>query len=302
MTEYYIAPKTSFDATADAIRAKIGSQTSIEWTEDGFADAIEEIQSNGYTLEQICTVGFPAISGDIVFTGTYIRPNLFKANTGITSFTGNNVTSVIGDIFGTGAETRTFQDCTNLESVTLPLITDFYHADYMFNNCTKLKTVNTNFKNFTRLGTGVFRNCPALEVSVMVFPKINTNVYSEFITENPYLEAFDFEKSGNNHGNAIAANAFKNDSNLSVVVIRQTGRVFSLSNISAFTGTPFASGGTGGILYVPNDLITSYQSATNWSTILGYANNQIKSIESTHTDPDAPIDLTLYYADSTLIE
>lgn len=40
MAEYYIAPKSSFDATADAIRAKTGSQATIEWTEDGFADAI----------------------------------------------------------------------------------------------------------------------------------------------------------------------------------------------------------------------------------------------------------------------
>ena len=43
MAEYYIAPKTSFDATADAIREKTGSQATIEWTQDGFADAIEEI-------------------------------------------------------------------------------------------------------------------------------------------------------------------------------------------------------------------------------------------------------------------
>lgn len=32
-----------------------------------------------------------------------------------------------------------------------------------------------------------------------------------------------------------------------------------------------------------------------------YTNNQIKSIESTHTDPNAPIDFTLYYADGTPI-
>lgn len=55
--------------------------------------------------------------------------------------------------------------------------------------------------------------------------------------------------------------------------------VISLTSTNAFTGTPFASGGAGGTLWVPNDLISSYQAATNWSTILGYANNQIKAIE-----------------------
>lgn len=47
MAEYYIASKSSFDATADAIREKTGSQATIEWTQDGFADAIAAIPSGG---------------------------------------------------------------------------------------------------------------------------------------------------------------------------------------------------------------------------------------------------------------
>ena len=47
MAEYYIAPKSSFDATADAIREKTGSQATIEWTQDGFADAIADISTGG---------------------------------------------------------------------------------------------------------------------------------------------------------------------------------------------------------------------------------------------------------------
>ena len=67
----------------------------------------------------------------------------------------------------------------------------------------------------------------------------------------------------------------------------------SLSNVNAFTGA-FASGGTGGTLYVPQALIASYQSATNWSTILGYANNQILPIEGSIYETQ--------YADGTPIE
>ena len=89
-------------------------------------------------------------------------------------------------------------------------------------------------------------------------------------------------------------------SKLKILVIRST-TARGLSATNNFNNTPFASGGTGGTLYVPNNLISTYQGASNWSTILGYANNSIKSIESTHTDPTAPIDLTLYYADGTLI-
>ena len=98
----------------------------------------------------------------------------------------------------------------------------------------------------------------------------------------------------------IGANyTFRNATSLKYLVLRKTSVV--PTNTNSYTGTPFPSDGTGGTLYVPASLIASYQAAANWSTILGYANNQIKSIESTHTDPDAPIDLTLYYGDGTPI-
>lgn len=58
MAEYYIAPKSSFDATADAIREKTGSQATIEWTEDGFADAIAAIPSGG-KMRLIRTITVP---------------------------------------------------------------------------------------------------------------------------------------------------------------------------------------------------------------------------------------------------
>ena len=52
-----------------------------------------------------------------------------------------------------------------------------------------------------------------------------------------------------------------------------------LVNINAFTNTPFASGKAGGTLYVPSALVSEYQAATNWSTILGYSTNSIAAIE-----------------------
>lgn len=89
-------------------------------------------------------------------------------------------------------------------------------------------------------------------------------------------------------------------SNLKTLVLRGS-EVWRMSNVNTFNGTPFASGGTGGTLYVPEDLLSSYQSTGNWATILGYANNQIKSIESTHTDPNAVLDLTTHYIDGSSI-
>lgn len=71
MAEYYIAPKSSFDATADAIREKTGSQAAIEWTEDGFADAISAIGGS-----------FPRLidHADITFTTTATNANRVTVN------------------------------------------------------------------------------------------------------------------------------------------------------------------------------------------------------------------------------
>lgn len=101
---------------------------------------------------------------------------------------------------------------------------------------------------------------------------------------------------------------FAENASFATLILRKTS-IPVLSNTNAFNNTQFKSDGTGGTIYIPKVLYDhlgdgtslDYKAATNWSTILGYANNQIKSIESTHTDPNAPIDLTLYYADGTLI-
>ena len=86
---------------------------------------------------------------------------------------------------------------------------------------------------------------------------------------------------------------FSGASKMLTLIIRKAS-IVSIANINSFNGTPFASGKTGGTLYVPSALISSYQSATNWSTILGYANNQILPIEGSIYETQ--------YADGTPIE
>lgn len=100
----------------------------------------------------------------------------------------------------------------------------------------------------------------------------NTGVY--FLASCENLELADI-----GHVTNIAANGFNGDTKLTTLIIRREDDVASLSNINAFSNTPFASGKAGGTLYVPSALISNYQSASNWSTILGYATNQIKAIE-----------------------
>jgi len=87
---------------------------------------------------------------------------------------------------------------------------------------------------------------------------------------------------------------FSDSVKMSVLIIRDTNNILTLvNNTNVFNNTPFASGKSGGTLYVPQSLISSYQSATTWSTILGYENNQILPIEGSQYEN--------YYADGTAI-
>lgn len=148
-----------------------------------------------------------------------------------------------------------------------------------------------------KIGASGAHSCTNLVYAI--FPKLKM-MYSTVFKGCTNLLAADIGGEAGTGEGFARGDAFNGDTKLNIVVLRANS-VYPLSLISNFTGTPFASGKAGGTLYVPASLISSYESATNWSTILGYPNNQIKSIESTHTDPNAPIDLTLYYADGTPI-
>jgi len=69
---------------------------------------------------------------------------------------------------------------------------------------------------------------------------------------------------------SIAMNAFES-SKLETLILREN-YVCSLQNINAFSNTPIANGT--GYIYVPDDLVDAYKTATNWAT---YA-SQIKPI------------------------
>ena len=146
---------------------------------------------------------------------------------------------------------NSFENCTNLETASFPSLTDVYYnytqnGNYMFNSCTKLTSVNVRKVN--RVAQYMFRSC-------------NTLSHLEF-------EQITY----------VSQNGFSMAPALAVLIIRSTS-VPTLQNINAFNDTPFASNKAGGTLYVPNDLKSSYQSASNWSTILGYPNNSIVAIE-----------------------
>lgn len=163
-----------------------------------------------------------------------------------------------------------FYACVNLISVDCPNVTKLI-SGYAFSGCTKLKSINLhNVQQISSGGQYAFRDCKSLvNAALPLLNDVNSNTFSGCSA----LQKVDVK------GAYIRNVAFQNCTVFDTLILRHTS-VSSLANINAFNGTPFASGGSGGTLYVPQSLLASaYPNATNWSTILGYANNQILPIE-----------------------
>jgi len=110
---------------------------------------------------------------------------------------------------------------------------------------------------------------PNLEALVITS---EVRVGTSTVRNNPKLKAVDVPAV------MFGGSCFASDTVLDTLILRRDS-LTALPNTAAFNNTPFASGGAGGTLYVPSALISSYQSATNWSTILGYSTNSIQAIE-----------------------
>lgn len=135
-------------------------------------------------------------------------------------------------------------------------------------------------KNLTYIQSGYAFASAALVTAV--FPAIQKISNAGFFFSGASrLTAVDFGPSFSTESQGLRSNTFSGASAMNVLILRKNSLV-PLDSIKAFNNTPFASGKAGGTLYVPSALISSYQSATNWSTILGYANNQILPIEGSN--------------------
>lgn len=240
------------------------------------------IRTKGGTSAQLAfPAGFVSAINDISGGGGFSFDDVctLAAPFGDVTFT---LSSMTGDCKGR----------TGLTSVTAPNLSSF--GDNKFQNCSSLTSVIADESTF--IGASTFSGT---KIVYSVYPKC-VSLYTSSYQNDTSLLAADYGGTPTSSQGFLRQNAFLNCSKFGILVLRANA-VWPLSNINNFNGSKFASGKAGGTLYVPNAMISSYQSATNWSTILGYTNNQIKSIESTHTDPDAPIDLTLYYADGRTI-
>lgn len=182
---------------------------------------------------------------EITTNAESVRNNAFMGCASLTNVNLPKVTSI---------GTQAFQGCQKLTDVDSPQATSI--GGTAFESCYVL--TNVNLPKVTSMGIQAFSYCKALTtINLPLVTTISTSVfhYCEKLTSVILPKA-----------TSIGTTAFKHCKNLTTLVLgSQT--LCTLSKTSAFDNTPFASGGTGGVAYVPQNLIADYEIATNWSSL-----------------------------------
>lgn len=182
-----------------------------------------------------------------------------NTKTGQSDTTLTDAMQTLVDGYGQGGGTDLADFCAN----TMTTLDDDSITSLM-EYCARRRTNITKvfLSNCTRIDDFAFYNCTG--ILTIVLPSINYLKYDS-LANISHVTAVDLGPSFS----AIARTTFNNDAALKTLVLRSPN-VVTLDNVNAFQATPFASGGSGGTIYVPGALIDSYKAATNWITIDGY--------------------------------
>lgn len=258
----------------------------------------------GVTYDDIATAG---ITGNIVLSVSSIAGYAFVNHKGITSLRAPNVTSVGAYAFyGTGLTgaldlslcasigNYAFYQCTNLTSLSIPNVTTV--GTNAFQYCNKITDLDA--PNLTTLGQYAFsgNNTYKMAFKSINLPKCtaipaSTLGYCKNVTELVLPECKSVGNSSLTNWNnlafvdlpkctSIANYGLRNNGKLETLILRSE-TMCTLSNY-ALNGTKIFNGT--GYVYVPNALVASYQTATNWKTIYGKNANAFRALEDYTVD------------------
>ena len=178
-------------------------------------------------------------SGASNMSNMFSNSNVLPGTLDLSELDTSNVTNMAG----------MFSGCSKLESVIFGTYDTQKNTNiqYMFQNCYKLINVDWGGINTSNVTTanGVFYNCREL-TSIDI-----SNIDSSNFTMDALF--------------------FQGCTNLTKVIINRQD-IFKMTATSFFANTPIASGT--GYVYVPDNMVETYKSATNWSDY----SSQIKPI------------------------
>lgn len=150
-----------------------------------------------------------------------------------------------------------FYNCKLLKSVNLPKVTSIGHNGF---NSTGLESIS--LPSCTTLGSSSFFATQQLVLAIL--PLVTS--ISGFCFNHSSVQKIDTSSL-----TSIKNSAFYNTKQLDTLILRNSS-VCALENVNAFQDTKIAAGT--GHIYVPDNLVDSYKTATNWVTFA----NQIKPI------------------------
>lgn len=186
-------------------------------------------------------------------------------------YTNDRITKV--GLYGLGG-------CENLTSINLPNVVTV--GDSGFYNCKLLKSVN--LPKLTSLGNNGFNSTGLESINLPLCNKIGSSSFSyakQLVSVILPLAAsipgfcFDYssvQKIDTSSVTSIAAYALRDAQQLDTLILRNSSVCTLANSTNTFTNTKIAAGT--GYIYVPDNLVDSYKTATNWVTFA----NQIKPI------------------------
>ena len=204
------------------------------------------------------------------------------------SCSGISLTSLPSEVTTIG--NYAFQYCYGLQITTLPS-TLTYFGNYAFHCCDGITSIScdgviTTLAQYAFVGN----SSHPMQLTSVSFPYMTngttalSTVFGHTTAANA-CQLLEFCDIGST--TSIAASAFANCYSLETLVLRKTGSVCSLANVSAFTNTPMSGyNGLTGTVYVPSALISSYKAATNWSTLYNNGTVDFEAIEGSDYELD----------------
>lgn len=257
----YKVDSESLTAVANAIRAKTGNDEPLEFPTE-FVSEIGSISGGGG-------------DEDALIDGT------------ITNYTNDRITSLGSRIFDTHQ---------SLVSISLPNLVIANKFEGVIRYCPNVEEVYVpKLQTIANSANNAFRNNPKLRA--IALPALNGVIGQVTFYGCTALTAVDLGESVTQAAHAQAYYGTQ----LTTLILRVKTRIASIVHANGLQGTPFASGGAGGTIYIPKALYDhlgdgtslDYKAATNWSTINGYGTITWAKIEGSYYET--------HYADGTVI-
>ena len=243
---------------------------------DGYSNVTVNTQGSGqWTTEGLVDGSEPSGVVDLG-SATFVKSYAFYQNTAITEVISNN-TEVVRNC--------AFSGCTSLTAIKFLKVTSFNQS--AFDGCTSLYSVHAPLLETVGHGALAGNVCQTIFLPSL----IQTQGYS--FTNTKQLETAIFPMVTTLGANN--KNTFKGASKLTVLVLGYNG-VVNNTDINNFDGTPFASGGSGGEIYIPKTLYDHLGDGSNldylannvWNTINGYGTITWRQIEGSEYETYMP--------------